>query len=166
MVRRPRAGDRPPAARRRPQEGDHRAGEAAGAPLAQDYARARERAETGVRLATRDGDYPLLGRGDVNLYSLFVERAQTLIKPSGIAGLLVPSGIASDMTASHFFRSVSTTGRIRALFDFENRGTVFSGCSPLIQILRLHRLWRGAGGAEGAVRLFPHRPAALDRRGG
>lgn len=117
IARQPRAADRKKAIT---------ALETAGAPLARDYARARERAETGVRLATRDGDYPLLGRGDVNLYSLFVERAQTLIKPSGIAGLLVPSGIASDMTASHFFRSVSTTGRIRALLDFENRGKFFS----------------------------------------
>jgi hypothetical protein len=116
IARQPRAADRKKAIL---------ALETAGAPLAKDYARARERAETGVRLATKDGDYPLLGRGDVNLYSLFVERAQTLIKPSGIAGLLVPSGIASDMTASHFFRSVSTTGRIRALFDFENRGKFF-----------------------------------------
>jgi hypothetical protein len=116
IARQPRAADRKKAIT---------ALETAGAPLAKDYARARERAETGVRLATKDGDYPLLGRGDVNLYSLFVERAQTLIKLSGIAGLLVPSGIASDMTASHFFRSVSTTGRIRALFDFENRGKFF-----------------------------------------
>lgn len=113
IARQPRAADRKKAIT---------ALEASGAPLANDYARARERAETGVRLAIqKGGDYPLLGRGDVNLYSLFVERAQTLIKPSGIAGLLVPSGIASDMTASHFFRSVSTTGRIRALLDFENR---------------------------------------------
>lgn len=89
--------------------------------LARDYEQARHRAETAARLATRSGVYPLLGRGDVNIYALFVERAQQLIRADGLAGLLVPSGIASDLTASAFFRSVSTSGRVLALLDFENR---------------------------------------------
>ncbi len=99
-----------------------RALEAASDPLADQYALARHRAERGAKLATRrGGPYPWLGRGDVNLYSLFVERALQLIRPSGFSGLLVPSGIASDKTASDFFKSVSTAGRVRTLFDFENR---------------------------------------------
>ena len=69
------------------------------------------------------GDYPLLARGDLNLYSLFVERAMTLVKPNGMVGLLVPSGIASDKTAAAFFKSVATEGRLKALYDFENRRT-------------------------------------------
>jgi hypothetical protein len=44
-----------------------------------------------------------------------------LIKPDGIAGLLTPSGIASDFGASAFFRKVATSGRVQCLFDFENR---------------------------------------------
>ena len=71
--------------------------------------------------ARRGGDYPLLSRGDINIYSLFVERAQALIRPDGIAGLLTPSGIASDFGASAFFRKVATAGRVQCLFDFENR---------------------------------------------
>ena len=89
-------------------------------PLAQDYARASQRAETGTRMARKGGDYPLLSAGDVNLYSLFVERAMTLVKEDGLIGLLVPSGIASDKTASKFFRGVATEGRLKALYDFEN----------------------------------------------
>ncbi len=67
------------------------------------------------------GDYPLLGRGDVNLYSLFVERAMNLIKPNGLIGLLTPSGICADKTAARFFKEVSTSGQVGGLFDFENR---------------------------------------------
>ena len=73
----------------------------------------------------RGGQFPLLGHGDVNLYSLFVERAARLVKPDGLVGLLVPSGIAGDLGAAAFFRSISTTGRLRALLDYENRGTYF-----------------------------------------
>ena len=92
-------------------------------PLAQDYLAASERAETGTRMARKGGDYPMLSCGDVNLYSLFVERAMTLVKKDGLIGLLVPSGIASDKTASKFFKGVATEGRLKALYDFENRRT-------------------------------------------
>ena len=95
--------------------------EQAGDPLAQDYALASERATMATRIARRSGDYPLLSGGDVNLYSLFVERAMTLVKPDGMVGLLTPSGIASDKTAARFFKGVATEGRLIGLFDFENK---------------------------------------------
>ena len=100
--------------------------ETAGDPLGHDFAKASERAANATRMARTCGDYPLLSRGDVNLYSLFVERAMTLVKPQGMVGLLVPSGIASDKTAATFFQGVATKGRLRALYDFENRRTKFN----------------------------------------
>jgi hypothetical protein len=39
--------------------------------------------------------------------------------------LLTPSGIAADKGAAEFFRSLSGTGRLGALFDFENRKVFF-----------------------------------------
>ena len=94
-------------------------------PLAHDFDKANRRAEAGARMARAGGDYPQLSGGDINLYSLFVERAMTLIKPDGMVGLVVPSGIASDLTASSFFKSVATEGRLKALYDFENRKIFF-----------------------------------------
>src|SRR6202011_2009267 len=94
-------------------------------PLAQDYRKAEGRAEAATRIARTGGDYPLLSGGDVNLYSLFVERAMTLVKPAGMVGLLTPSGIASDKTAAPFFKGVSTGGRLKALYDFENKKVFF-----------------------------------------
>ena len=96
-----------------------------GDPLGADFERANERAESGLRVARTVGDYPWLSRGDVNLYSLFVERAMGLVGPAGVVGLLTPSGIASDKTAAPFFRSIATEGRLRALYDFENRKVFF-----------------------------------------
>ena len=99
--------------------------EKAGDPLARDFRLASERAAAAARVARTSGDYPLLARGDLNLYSLFVERAMTLVKPNGMVGLLVPSGIASDKTAAPFFKSVATEGRLKALYDFENKKIFF-----------------------------------------
>ena len=78
-----------------------------------------------AQLIRASGHYPLLGGGDINLYSLFVERAMGLIKPDGLVGLLTPSGIYADKTAARFFRSVSTSGRVGGLFDFENKKIFF-----------------------------------------
>ena len=72
-----------------------------GDPLARDFAEASERAMAAVRIA----------------------RAMTIVKSDGMVGLLTPSGIASDKTASRFFKGVATEGRLRALYDFENRRT-------------------------------------------
>lgn len=99
--------------------------ETADAPLWRDYLAARDAAESAARVARESGDYPLLAKGDMNLYSLFVERAQGLLQPRGIVGLLTPSGIASDLGASEFFRSIATSGRLGALLDFENKKVFF-----------------------------------------
>ena len=98
---------------------------ASGSPLASEFDAAKERAETLGQMIRASGHYPLLGGGDINLYSLFVERAMGLVKPDGIVGLLTPSGIYADKTAAKFFRSVSTGGRVGGLFDFENRKIFF-----------------------------------------
>lgn len=92
-------------------------------PLYLDFVKADRRAADTSRIARSNGHYPLLARGDVNLYSLFVERAHALVRPNGMVGLLTPSGIAADLSASHFFRVLSTGGHIKALYDFENRRT-------------------------------------------
>ena len=96
-----------------------------GDPLWEDFTVANERTARALRMARKGGDYPLLGRGDINLYSLFVERAMTLVKPDGMVGLLTPSGIASDKTASTFFKQVATQGRLSTLYDFENKKVFF-----------------------------------------
>ena len=100
-----------------------------GAPLAAEYDAAKARADSLGQVVRASGHYPLLGGGDINLYSLFVERALRLVKPDGLVGLLTPSGIYADKTAARFFKSVSTSGRVGGLFDFENR-RLGTGLSP------------------------------------
>ena len=97
----------------------------AGNTLFGDYEKAAKRAADTLRIARKSGHYPLLSRGDINLYSLFVERAHALVKPGGMVGLLTPSGIASDLSASEFFRKVATGGHLKALYDFENKKVFF-----------------------------------------
>ena len=96
-----------------------------GASLAAEFDAAKVQAESLSQVVRSGGDYPLLSGGDINLYSLFVERSMSLIKPDGFVGLLTPSGIYADKTAARFFQSVSTSGRVGGLFDFENKKIFF-----------------------------------------
>lgn len=94
-------------------------------PLWLDYREAADRADTMARVARASGQYPLLSSGDINVYSLFVERASRLVRRRGIVGLLTPSGIAGDLGAARFFRTISTSGRLSCLYDFENKKNFF-----------------------------------------
>jgi hypothetical protein len=95
--------------------------EEAADPLFQDYKKAESRAEAAINTARNCEDYPLLSGGDINLYSLFVERALTLVKENGMVGLLTPIGIATDKTSSQFFSKLATEGQVKAFLAFENR---------------------------------------------
>ena len=96
--------------------------------LFRDYRRAADRAETMSRIARKCGAYPLLSGGDTNLNSLFIERAHALVKPNGMVGLLVPSGIASDQSSAPFFQQMTRDRRLQCVLDFFNKrydGTLF-----------------------------------------
>ena len=103
--------------------------------LADEFERAKGRADQLGKVIRSSGDYPLLGRGDINLYSLFVERARNLVKPHGFVGLLTPSGIYGDQTAANFFKQISTRGNVYGLFDFENRKIYFKDVPRVVQVL-------------------------------
>ena len=121
-------------------------------PIVDEFDAAAAQATQLSTLVRKGGDYPLLGKGDINLYSLFVERSLSLVKSTGIVGLLTPSGIYADYTAADFFRSISTTGRLGGIYDFENRRSSnaeartakwFADVDTAVQVLRLI-----AGGAR------------------
>ncbi len=90
-------------------------------PIMDEFDAAKKQAEELGSMLKVSGHYPLLFSGDVNLYSLFVERAMNLVKPDGFVGLLTPSGIYADRSAANFFKTISTSGRLGGLLDFENR---------------------------------------------
>ena len=70
--------------------------------------------------------YPLTAIGKLNTYPLFAETCLNVLHPNGRAGLVLPSGIATDDSTSTFFGEISK-GRIVQLIDFENREGIFPG---------------------------------------
>jgi hypothetical protein len=93
--------------------------------LWQDYQRASKRVQQAAGMAKESGLYSLAAGGKLNLYKLFAERALQLIKPQGVVGLVVPTGIAGDKSSSKFFKAISQNNNLKSLYDFENEGVYF-----------------------------------------
>ena len=71
-------------------------------------------------LICHSGRYPLCGRGDVDLYTVFAELMRRLVNDRGRVGCVVPTGIATDDTTKFFFQEVIATKSLISLLDFEN----------------------------------------------
>jgi hypothetical protein len=88
--------------------------------------RAAEASSVFARIAAENcGRFPLTGRGDVNTYALFAELFANLTSERGRAGVIVPTGIATDATTAPFFAALVSGKRLAQLIDFENRGRLF-----------------------------------------
>lgn len=85
------------------------------------WTRSLQQAEAQADWFRSSGRFPHTGKGDVNLAMLFVEFSRTIIAPNGMAGLLVPSGIATDDTTKEFFNDLMDRKALISLYDFENK---------------------------------------------
>ena len=70
--------------------------------LHREFRAARRQAEGTSAILRHSGRYPLCGRGDVNTYAVFAELMRKATSPTGRAGMIVQSGIATDDTTKHF----------------------------------------------------------------
>ena len=135
-----------------------------GDPLWRDYQQAQAAAETAARVARDGGDYPLLSGGDINLYSLFVERAQSLVHPRGHRrpADARPASPPTRARPSSSARS-ATSGRLAVLYDFENKKVFFPDVDTPLQVLRAGVRRRGAQLRGQPLCLLPARHIGLGR---
>lgn len=64
---------------------------------------------------------------DINLYKLFVEQCFNLLRPEGKCGIVVPSGIYSDLGTKQLREMLFRQTQVTGLFCFENRKEIFEG---------------------------------------
>lgn len=91
-----------------------------GTSLLSEYNRSRRQSEAFSFFVRKSGRFPLGGRGDVNTYTVFTELFSQIVSPSGRAGVIVKTGIATDDTTKELFQALSDEARVLSLFDFEN----------------------------------------------
>ncbi len=64
---------------------------------------------------------------DVNLYKLFIEQCVNLLRDSGQCGIVIPSGIYTDLGATGLRGLLFDQTQVTGLFGFENRKEIFEG---------------------------------------
>src|SRR5690606_34746069 len=92
--------------------------------LAREFAQAKYSAEASSRFMRGGERYERTARGDINTYSVFAELFSRLLNPRGAAGMIVPTGIATDDTNKVFFGYLVESQRLGSLLDFENRDAI------------------------------------------
>ena len=127
------------------------------ATLAAEFEAAKRASEAASVFVRKTGRFPLTGTGDVNTYALFAEHFARLARtpnvsetvqgtaddfvdsthlgrrPAGRAGVIVPTGIATDSSTSPFFGDLVARSRLSALYDFENREKAFAAVDSRVK---------------------------------
>ncbi|MGH6986124.1 MAG: Eco57I restriction-modification methylase domain-containing protein [Caulobacteraceae bacterium] len=127
--------------------------------------RTAEAASIFARVPNDDGGrFPLCGRGDINTYALFAELFSQLAGPRGRAGVIVPTGVATDATTAPFFSALVEGRRLASLIDFENSAPIFQAVHRSFKFSLL-TIGRDVGEAEFAFFLTdPAQLAEPERR--
>lgn len=94
--------------------------------LAEEFNAAKYGADAQNRFLRESCRYPLTAIGKINTYAVFAETVRNLISREGKAGIIVPTGIATDDTCKKFFGDLIKNREIASLYDFENRDALFS----------------------------------------
>jgi hypothetical protein len=87
--------------------------------LYEEFETAKRISEASSMFVRESGRFPLTGRGDVNTYALFAELFANLANSHGRAGVIVPTGIATDATTAPFFGALMSQRRLFSLHDFQ-----------------------------------------------
>ncbi|MDJ1181561.1 hypothetical protein PJF56_22090 [Roseofilum sp. BLCC_M91] len=64
---------------------------------------------------------------DINLYKLFLERCFHLLRSGGECGIVIPSGIYTDLGTKQLRELLFSQTQVTGLFCFENRKAIFEG---------------------------------------
>jgi len=86
--------------------------------LVREFELAKREAEGSGEFIRGSGRFALTAVGDLNTYALFAEHFLNLIGPAGRAGLIVPTGIATDNSTKAYFDHVATKGKLISLISF------------------------------------------------
>ncbi len=132
--------------------------------LYQEFETAKREAEATTQFARTAGRYPLTGVGDLNLYAVFAETFLQLVKAHGRAGLIVPTGIATDHSTKAFFEHTVARSRLVSLYDFENREKVFPGIDSRIKFCLLTLSGKDNPIPEAEFAFFLHQAEQLKER--
>jgi hypothetical protein len=95
--------------------------------LSREFQIAKHHADAQNKYFRLCGRYPLTSIGKMNTYALFADHFYSILSANGYAGIILPTGIATDDGTKDFFRKLVKNHSIVSLLDFQNREALFPG---------------------------------------
>jgi len=93
---------------------------------------------------------------DINLYKLFVEQCYNLLRDGGFCGIIVPSGIYTDLGAKQLREMLFSGSEIAALFGLSNERYIFENVHHAFKVsLLVFRKGGKTKSFEAAFRINP-----------
>lgn len=99
---------------------------------------------------------------DINLYKLFLEQCFNLLRPGGDCGIVIPSGIYTDLGTKQLRELLFNETRITGLFGFENRKMIFDAVDSRFKFVVLS-FTKGGETASLPTAFMRHDVAELER---
>ena len=124
-----------------------------------EYIQALQAAESLAHYLQHSRRFPLASGGRINTYAVFAELARHLLASRGRAGIVVPTGIATDYTCRDFSADLVESGQLASLYDFENHEGLFPGTHRSYKFALL--TLTGGGVAEPEFAFFLHTASDL-----
>ncbi len=97
---------------------------------------------------------------DINFYKLFLERCYHLLRQGGECGIVIPSGIYTDLGTKQLREMLFSQTQITGLFCFENRQAIFEGVHRSFKFVVL-TFEKGGSTASFPVRFMRHEVTEL-----
>lgn len=101
--------------------------------LWQQYLDEQQSIEASNAFMRGSGRFTMTAVGKLNLYSLFAEQMLYMIGKHGRAGVIVPTGIATDDGNKLYFGHITSQKRLVSLLDFENRAKLFAAVDSRVK---------------------------------
>jgi hypothetical protein len=99
---------------------------------------------------------------DINLYKLFTERCFNLLRTGGECGIVLPSGICTDLGAKRLREMLFRRTEMTGLFGFENRRAIFENVDSRFKFVLL-TFRKGAGSKTFPASFMRHQLCELER---
>ncbi|OXM65382.1 Eco57I restriction-modification methylase domain-containing protein [Amycolatopsis vastitatis] len=131
-------------------------------PLFEAYSAAKRAVYAESHFLRRSHRVPLTGQGNLNTYAVFSETAQILTSSRGRAGVIVPTGIATDARTQYFFKNLVQHGSLAALYDFENAAGLFPEVHRSYKFCILSVVGPTLRDPAATFAFFLHDPVELD----
>ena len=105
--------------------------------------------------------FPLGSFGKIRTHTIFAELAQTCLAAKGRAGIIVPTGIATDDSSKKLFISMVEAHSLVSLYDFENREQAFPGVDSRQKFCLMTTTGSGIQTADAEFAFYLHQTGQL-----